>query len=149
KIKDAGFTEAADAAASLQEIPQIFGSGMIDRGRRDGSQLREEASGGFQRLRELRVFRGVFRGEATNSSSGLGRVIIEKKCAAIRRGSENTRIGPQDFATELFELQIFRNIRAKRTEGVRKGRSVKAGMKFLGDGAAADHFAAFEDEWLE
>src|SRR5260370_33634947 len=26
---------------------------------------------------------------------------------------------------------------------------LEAGMKFLGDGAAADHFAAFEDEGLE
>jgi hypothetical protein len=46
-------------------------------------------------------------------------------------------------------LQIAGNVSAERTESVRQGRSTEAGMKFLGDGAAADHFAAFEDEGLE
>src|SRR6202035_5374582 len=37
----------------------------------------------------------------------------------------------------------------KRANGVRERRGAKAGMKFFGDGAAADKFPAFEDEWLE
>jgi len=98
---------------------------------------------------KLRIFRRVFGREATNSSRGLGRVIIEEQRSAVGRRSKDARIGPQDFATELFGLQIFGNVRAKRAERVRQGRSVKAGMKFLGDGATADHFAAFKDEWLE
>src|SRR5258707_10610489 len=45
KIEDAGFSEAADAAAGLQEIPEIFGSGLVDGRGRGGRELREEAGG--------------------------------------------------------------------------------------------------------
>jgi hypothetical protein len=46
-------------------------------------------------------------------------------------------------------LQIDGNVGAKRAQRVRESRTAEAGMKFLGDGAAADHFAAFEDERFE
>jgi hypothetical protein len=47
------------------------------------------------------------------------------------------------------KLQIAGNVGAKRANGVRKCGSAEAGMKFLGDGAATNHFAAFENERLE
>src|SRR5260370_33217555 len=55
----------------------------------------------------------------------------------------------EHVALELLELHVRGNIGAERTDGVRERRSAKAGMKFLGDGAAADKFAALEDERLE
>ena len=55
----------------------------------------------------------------------------------------------QNFAIEFFDLQVAGNVGAQGAERVRKRRSAKTGMKFLGDGAAADHFAAFENERLE
>ena len=59
KIEHAGFSKAAKAAASFQEIPKIFRSGLVDRGRRDRSELREEAGGLFERA--LRVETGPCR----------------------------------------------------------------------------------------
>src|SRR6266849_2931780 len=38
---------------------------------------------------------------------------------------------------------------ARNGPSVRQRGGVEAGIKFLGDGAAADHFPAFEDERLE
>ena len=49
----------------------------------------------------------------------------------------------------LVEAQVARDVGTKRADGVRKRGSAKAGMKFLGDGAAANDFAAFENERLE
>jgi len=63
KIEDAGFAEAAYSAAGFQEIPEIFWSGLIDRGRSDGSELREEAGGFCERFGELRIFRSVLGGK--------------------------------------------------------------------------------------
>src|SRR6267378_2747229 len=92
KIEDAGFAEAAYSAAGLQEIPEIFWSGLIDRGRSDGSELREKAGGFCER---------------------------------------------------------FGDVRAKRPECMRESGCAETGMKFLSDGAAANHFATLEDERLE
>ena len=73
-----------------------------------------------------------------------------RKAALGRRArSEDARIGAQNFAIEFFELKIAGNVGAKRADGVRESGGAKAGMKFLGDRAAADHFAAFENERLE
>src|SRR5260370_27875381 len=68
---------------------------------------------------------------------------------AVRRWSKDARVGRENFTVEVFELEVARNIGAERAERVRESGSTEAGMKFLGDGAAADHFAAFEDDRLE
>ena len=39
KIEDAFFAEAADVAAGLEEIPEIFGRRRVDRGRSDRGDL--------------------------------------------------------------------------------------------------------------
>jgi len=46
-------------------------------------------------------------------------------------------------------LHVARDVGAKRANGVRQCGNAKAGMKFLGDGAATDYFSALEDERLE
>ncbi len=149
QIEDAGLSEVADAAARFQEIPEIFGRGMIDRRRRDGTELREEGGGIRERRGELSVFRGVFCGEAGDTSGGLGRVVVEKERSAIRRRCEDAGIGLNHFIVKLFELQIFRHVGAQWAESVSERGGAEAGIKFLGDGASAHHFAALEDERLE
>src|SRR5580700_3666317 len=103
----------------------------------------------IERFGELRVLPGVFFGEAGNFGGSSGVVVIEEKRLAIGRGSEHTRIGAENFAIEFVEVEIAGNVRAKRAYGVRKCGSVEAGMEFFRDGAAANHFAAFENKRLE
>jgi hypothetical protein len=47
------------------------------------------------------------------------------------------------------KLEVAGDIGAKRADSVRKRGSVETVMKFLGDGAAADRLAAFQNERLE
>src|SRR6266849_3454850 len=100
----------------------------------------------LERLGELSIFRGVFGGEARDAAGGLGVVVVEEEGFAVRRGSEEARIGMQEVALEFFELHVRSNIGAEGPDGVREGGSSKAGMEFFGDGAAADKFAALEDQ---
>ncbi len=88
-------------------------------------------------------------GNAANFASRFGDVVVEQERVAVRRRREDARIRLQDFAVEGFELHVERNVRTERTERVCERGSVETGMKFLSDGAAADHFAAFEDQGLE
>jgi hypothetical protein len=52
-------------------------------------------------------------------------------------------------ALEFLELHVGRDIGAKGADGVRESGGAEAGMEFFGDGAAADEFAALENERLE
>ena len=49
----------------------------------------------------------------------------------------------------FFQLHIADDVCANWASGVRQRRAAVAGMKFVGDGTAANLRAAFEDEWLE
>src|SRR5882762_10308379 len=104
KIEDAGFSKAANAAAGLQEIPEICGSRLVDRGRRDGSELRKEAGGFFERCGKLGVFGGVLGGNAGNFAGGFDDVVVEKERVAVRRWGEDAGVGMQDLAIEGFEI---------------------------------------------
>jgi len=97
----------------------------------------------------LGVLGGVLGGDAGNFGGGFGNVVVEEERLAVRRRSKDARIGIENFTIEIIELQIARDIGAERTERVCESGGAEAGMKFLGDGATADHFAAFEDEGLE
>src|SRR5690349_20195651 len=88
-------------------------------------------------------------GNIRDATSSLGVVVPEKKRTTIRLGGENTRAGIKYFAAKFIELHVSCDLGAKRAESVRESRGFEAGIKFLGDSAAADHFAAFEDEGLE
>src|SRR5271155_163087 len=63
QIENTAFAQTANVAARLEKIPKIFGRGRVNRGRRDGTELREEAGDFFKRRGELRIFCGVFCGE--------------------------------------------------------------------------------------
>jgi hypothetical protein len=141
--------EAADAAASFEKIPEILGRGSVNGGRRDGNEFTENREKMIERFGELRVLRGVFFGVPSNFGGGFGVVVIEEKRPAIGRGSKDARIGTENFAIEFVELEITSDIGAERADGMRECRSAKARMKFFGDGAAADHFAAFENQRFE
>src|SRR5580704_2607518 len=103
----------------------------------------------IERFGELCVLCGVFFGETGNFGGSSGVVIIEEKRLAIGRGSEDARIGAENFAIEFVEVEIPGNVRSKRAYGVRKCGSVEAGMEFFRDSAAANHLAAFENKRLE
>jgi hypothetical protein len=76
-------------------------------------------------------------------------VVIEEQRFTLRRGSEDAGIGAKNLAIEFMKLEVTGNVRAKRADGVGKSGSAETVVKFLGDGAAADHFASFEYEGLE
>ena len=103
----------------------------------------------LERLGELGVFRSVFGGEARDATRGFGVVVVEEEGLAVWRGSEEARIGMQQVALEFFELHVRSDVGSKRPDGVRECGGAKAGMKFFGDGAAADEFAALKDQGLE
>jgi len=98
---------------------------------------------------EFNVFGRILGGNARDAASGLGVIVPEKKRAAIGLGGEDARAGIKYFVLEFFDLHVARDFRAKRTKSVRESGSFEAGMKFLSDGAAADHFATFEDKRFE
>ncbi len=102
-----------------------------------------------ERRSELRVFGGVFGRQARDAAGGLGVIVVEQQRLAIQAGREDARIGAKNFAIEFFDLQVARNVGPQRTEGVGQRRGAEAGVKFFRDGAAADYFAAFENEGLE
>ena len=85
----------------------------------------------------------------SDAAGGLRDVVIEKKRLAVGARREDARIGAKYFAVEFLQLKIAGNVGAKRAHCVRESGNVKAGMKFFGNGAAADHFAAFENDRFE
>src|SRR2546422_541923 len=149
KVEDSLLAEHAHVAASLKEIPEVFGSRLVDCRRRDGHKLVEDTSEMIESVREFNVLRGILGGNTGNAPSGFGVVVPEKKCVAIGRGGEDARAGIEYFATEFFDLHVARDLCTNRAEGMGERGGLEAGMKFLGDGAAADHFATLEHEGLE
>src|ERR1700746_2804162 len=100
----------------------------------------------LERLGELSIFGGVFGGETRDAAGGFGVVVIEEEGFAVRGGSEEARIGGQEGAVEFCDLHVASNIGTEGPDGVRERGGSKAGMKFFGDGATADEFAALEDQ---
>src|SRR2546429_4230515 len=80
---------------------------------------------------------------------GFGRVVIEKQRLAVRRRSKHPGIGSKNLAAKPVELHVAPDIGAQRPHGVSQRGRPKAGIKLLGDGAAADGFAALENKRLE
>src|SRR5260370_6753975 len=149
KVEDSLLAKHAHVAAGLKEIPEIFGSGFVDRRRRDRNKLVEDAGEVIERIREFDVFRGGLCGNVRDAAGSPGVVVPEKKRLSAWCGSEDARTGIEDFALEFFDLHVARDLHAKRAERVRERGGFEAGMKFLGNGAAANHFAPLEDERFE
>src|SRR5260370_123534 len=103
----------------------------------------------IESVSELKVLGRILGGNAGDAPSGFGVLVPKKKRLSVGRRREDARGGIENFATKFFDLHVARDLCAKRAECMGKRGGLEAGMKFLGDGAAADHFAAFEDEGLE
>jgi hypothetical protein len=86
---------------------------------------------------------------AGNFGGSFGVVVIEEQRFTVGRGCEDAGIGTKNLAIEFMKLEVTGNVRTKRADGVGKSGGAETVMKFLGDGAAADHFTSFEYEWLE
>ena len=149
KIEDAFFAEAADVPAGFEEIPEILGRRRVDRGRSDRGNLAEDFGNFGDGFGKFRVVGGVFCGEAGDAAGGLGVIVVKKERAAVGRRGEDARIGIEDLPILLVEAHVARDVGAERADGVRKCRGAIAGVKFFGDGAAADNFASFENDGFE
>jgi len=71
-----------------------------------------------------------------------GGAITEEFHPGFRASTLAHTLGP-------LRANVARDLRAKRAESVRESRGFEAGIEFFRDSAAANHFAAFEDEGLE
>src|SRR6266403_2794117 len=103
----------------------------------------------LESLRELGIFRGVFGGEAGDAAGGFGVIVVEEERFAIDRRGEEAGVGMQHVTVVFLKLHVGRDVGAQRADGVRESGGAEAGMEFLSDGAAADEFAALENERLE
>ncbi len=103
----------------------------------------------IESVREFKVLEGILGRKIRDALGGFGVLVPKKKRLSVGRRCEHARAGIEYFATKFFDLHVARDLCAKRAECMGKRGGLEAGMKFLGDGAAADHFAAFEDKGLE
>src|SRR5437899_279591 len=69
--------------------------------------------------------------------------------ADVLRRSEEARFWLNNLEIEILELKVASDVGAKGPKRVRERGSAKARMKFLGNGAAAEVFPAFENGGLE
>src|SRR5260370_1037473 len=145
KVEGPLFGETATAAAGFEKIPEILGRGRIDVRRRDGEKLAKNGEEFREGVGKFGVLAGVFGGEPRDAAGGFGGIVVEEEGLAVGRGGEEARIGMEHVALELLELHVHGDIGAERADGVREGGSAKAGVKFLGDGAAADEHYALSD----
>ena len=98
---------------------------------------------------EIGVAGGVLGGEFLDVGDGALRVGVKRERAAIGIGRENAHRRFQFLQTVARELHVFQDGRERRASGMRDGGTAETGMKFFGDGAAADDLAAFENERLQ
>jgi len=149
KIEDALLAQHAHVAAGLEQCPEVFGRGLVNRGRGNGNKLVENSGEMIESVGKFHVLGGIAFGNIRDAASGPGVIVPKKKRASVGLGSEDARSGIKDFARKFIELHVARDLRAKRAESVRESRGFEAGIEFFRDSAAANHFAAFEDEGLE
>src|ERR1700722_11633284 len=76
QVEDAVFSEPPHVAPGLEKIPEILRRWRIDRWRSDRGNLREYQRHFFERGGELRVVRGIFRGEARHPARGFGVIVV-------------------------------------------------------------------------
>src|SRR5579859_2556331 len=103
----------------------------------------------IERFGELRVPRGILCGDAGDFGGSFSVIVIKEKRIAFERGGEDAGIGAKNLTIEFVELEVAGDVGAKRADRVRKRGRVETGMKFFGDGAAADHFAALQNDRLK
>jgi len=102
-----------------------------------------------QRLLELGIFRGIFLREGGDGRRGFVFVLVERKRASVGRERGDTGLGCDVPQAMFFKLHVADNVWTNRTSGVRQRGTAEAGMKFIGDGGAADLRPALEGERLE
>src|SRR5277367_2828778 len=73
---------------------------------------------------------------------------MQDERAAIGRRREDADGLFEFFQAVTGELHVLHDGGERRAAGMRYGGTFEAGMKFFGDGGAANHRAAFEDEGL-
>ena len=102
-----------------------------------------------ERFFELGIFGRIFLREGGDCLRGFVFVLIQRKRAAIGRERGDASLWRDEPQAVFFQLHVADDIRTNRTGGVSERGAAEAGMKFIGDGCAADLGAAFEDERLE
>ena len=149
QIEDAFLAKLPDSAPGLEKIPEVFRTRLVDGRRCHRNDLRQNFRKGFERFCKFRVFRGVLFRKMSDILRCLSCVVIEKHRFTLGCGSENAWVRRKNLAAKPMQLHVAHDISAQRPYRVRQRRSAKARIKLLGDGAAANHFAALEDQGLE
>jgi len=138
----------AEGAAGLQHAPEIPAAGVVDIGWRGRENFRDYFADLSQRLLELGIFRGIFLREGGDGRRGFVFVLVERKRASVGRERGDTGLGCDVPQAMFFKLHVADNVWTNRTSGVRQRGTAEAGMKFIGDGGAADLRPALEARGL-
>src|SRR4029077_14152805 len=99
-----------------------------------------------ERIVKLDVTRGVLLRELIDFFRRCGGVGEKRERLAIGRRREKANRRFKALETELGELHVFEDRSKRRAAGMRERGATETGMKFFGDGRAANDRAAFENE---
>ena len=84
-------------------------------------------------------------GETRDASGGFGVIVVKGGLCRRAWGQEEARVGMRHVALVFFELHVGSDVGAQRPDGVGERGGAESGMKFFGDGAAANEFATLKD----
>ena len=140
------FSEAADFAANLQQLPNIFFRGLIDLRRGQREQLRDYFRRARQSFFQLQIIRSISLGKFLDFSRGGVGIGTQNQRAPILRRREHSHAGLHHLQAVFRELHIARDSRKQRPSRVRHGGAAKTRMKFFSHTRAADNFPALQHQ---
>ncbi len=117
---------------------------MIDIGRSSGERFRDYFADLSQRFFELGILGRIFLREGGDRLRGFVFVLIERKGATIGRERGDAGLRRDEPQAVFFQLHVADDVWTNGAGGVSERRATEAGMKFIGDGSAADLRPAFE-----
>ncbi len=91
---------------------------MIDRRRRDGSDMAKDPGHFLEGSGEFGVARTFFYGEMRKRGDGFRGVVVKEQAAAILRWSEEARLRQDGVQIEFLELEVSSDVGAERAERV-------------------------------
>ena len=134
--------EALAEEGEFFQVARIEGCGV---GRNHAENRFDETAHRDHGFAELFVGFGVELGVALDFAARLRVIIDAPEIIAIGHRRERA-VEREDFQPVAREIEIANNFRAQQRDDIRKNGKLKTGDDFFGDGCAAEHVAAFEDE---
>ena len=139
------FLKSSPSLSSCEQVARRHGPGI---GRRLDQRGLEEVRHPLQHRLVLGEILGVLLRELRDLAMGHLLVGPHQQVAAVGEGGEARRTARQHLEAVPLELQIADDLRTEEAVDVAGGGDLEAGPELFGDGAAAEQFAAFEDEHL-